>query len=109
MKGWLVLAGLAVSLSSCLLENSLGGSLGEVFPLDLSTVDVHQNEEALQVTYFRNRGVFLDVVVRVSISLQDDGVSADGGVQRSAAIAAIVEIHRWTTLSAVEISANSQD
>ena len=79
MRGWL-LAGLAVGLSSCLLENSLGGSLGEVFPLDLSTVDVHQNDEALQVTYFRNRGVFLDVVVRVSISLQDEGVSADGGV-----------------------------
>jgi hypothetical protein len=79
MRVWLPLA-LGLGLSSCLLPNSLGGSLGEVFPLDLSTVDVHQNLEALQVTYYRNRGVFLDVVVRVSISLQDEGVAPDGGV-----------------------------
>lgn len=79
MKVWLPLA-LAVGLTSCALDNSLGGSLGEVFPLDLSTVEVAQNPEALQITYYRNRGVFLDVVVRVSVSLQDEGVAADGGV-----------------------------
>ena len=71
---------LLLGLSSCLVDNSLGGSLGEVFPLDLSRVEVHQNYEALQVTYYRNRGVFLDVVVRVSVSLQDEGVAADGGI-----------------------------
>lgn len=71
---------LALCSSSCLLDNSLGGSLSEVFPLDHSRVEVHQNLEALQITYFRNRGVFLDVVARISISLQGEGVSADGGV-----------------------------
>lgn len=70
----------ALVLSACGLDNSLGGSLGEVFPLDISRVDVHQNAEALQVTYLRNRGVFLDVVVRVSISLAATGESADGGI-----------------------------
>lgn len=79
MKFWVPLA-LGFSLSSCLLDNSLGGSISEVFPLDLSTVEVAQNDEALQVTYFRNRGVFLDVVVRISVSLQDEGVAPDGGV-----------------------------
>jgi hypothetical protein len=79
MRGW-VAAVLMLCTSSCLLDNSLGGSLSEVFPLDLSRVEVHQNPEALQITYFRNRGVFLDVVVRLSVSLQGEGVAADGGV-----------------------------
>ena len=79
MRGRLRLA-LGLCLVSCGQDNSLGGSLGEVFPLDLSTVTVAQNFEALQITYFRNRGVFLDVVVRVSVSLQGEGVAADGGV-----------------------------
>jgi hypothetical protein len=79
MKQWAVLAA-GLCASSCLVDNSLGGSLSEVFPLDLSRVEVAQNHEALQVTYFRNRGVFLDVVVRVSVSLQDEGVAPDGGI-----------------------------
>ena len=79
MKGWGAL-GLGLFLASCGLDNSLGGSLGEVFPLEISRVEVAQNDEAMQVTYYRNRGVFLDVVVRVSVSLQDEGVAPDGGV-----------------------------
>lgn len=78
MRKSLLLA--ALVLSSCGLDNSLGGSLGEVFPLDLSKVEVHKNDEALQITYLRNRGVFLDVVVRVSVSMVTDGTAADGGV-----------------------------
>lgn len=76
----------ALALASCGLDNSLGGSLSEVFPLDLSRAEVAQNHEALQVTYFRNRGVFLDVVARVSVSLQAadaDGnplMAPDGGI-----------------------------
>lgn len=76
----------ALGLAACGLDNSLGGSLSEVFPLDLSRVEVAQNHEALQVTYFRNRGVFLDVVARVSVSLQAadaDGnplLAPDGGI-----------------------------
>lgn len=77
-RWWWLLA--AWALVSCAPENGLGGSLSEVFPLEVSKVDVHQNEEALQVTYLRNRGVFLDVVARVSISLSTEGVSVDGGV-----------------------------
>ena len=79
MKSWSALA-LGLCVSSCGLDNSLGGSIGEVFPLDISRVEVAQNYEAMQVTYYRNRGVFLDVVVRVSVSLQDVGVADDGGV-----------------------------
>jgi hypothetical protein len=67
-------------LGACANENGLGGSLGEVFPLDTSRVEVAQNFEAMQITYYRNRGVFLDVVARVSVSLQGEGVAADGGV-----------------------------
>ena len=78
MKGWPFLVTLL--LTSCAVDNGLSGSLGEVFPLDVSSVEVAQNDEAMQITYFRNRGVFLDVVVRVSVSLQDEGVAADGGV-----------------------------
>ena len=79
MKGWGALS-LGLCLASCGLDNSLSGSLGEVFPLDISRVEVAQNFEAMQITYYRNRGVFLDVVVRVSVSLQDEGVAPDGGV-----------------------------
>ncbi|HEY0881445.1 MAG TPA: hypothetical protein VGD87_07940 [Archangium sp.] len=75
----LLAAGLLV-LTACAADNSLGGSVGEVFPLDVSRVEVAQNDEALQVTYFRNRGVFLDVVARLSVSIQDEGVAPDGGV-----------------------------
>lgn len=67
-------------LTSCASDNSLTGSMSEVFELEVSRVDVHENEEALQITYLRNRGVFLDVVVRVSVSLATDGTSEDGGV-----------------------------
>lgn len=72
--------GLLLMLASCGLDNSLGGSLSEVFPLEISSVEVARNDEAMQVTYFRNRGVFLDVVARVSVSLRLDGVAEDGGV-----------------------------
>lgn len=83
-------AAVLVLLSSCGPENGLGGSLGEVFPLDISRVEIAVNEEAMQVTYYLNRGVFLDVVARVSVSLRDvdmkpgvtiplGGMTGDGG------------------------------
>lgn len=70
----------ALLLCSC-LDNSLGGSVSEVFPLDISGTELRRNDQAMQVTYFRNRGVFLDVVARVSVSLEIDGVAEDGGVK----------------------------
>lgn len=67
-----------VVLASCGPENGLGGSLGAVFPLDISKVEIARNQEAMQITYYLNRGVFLDVVARVSVSL--DGVDLKPGV-----------------------------
>lgn len=71
-------AALAVVAFGCGEENSLAGSISEIFPTDISRVEVRRNEEALQLTYLRNRGVFLDVVARVSVALLD---TVDGGVQ----------------------------
>lgn len=68
--GWLA-ALCAAFASGCAVDNSLGGSIGEVFPLEVSRVEVYRNEEALQITYYRNRGVFLDVVVRIGLALKD--------------------------------------
>jgi len=90
-RAFLAAAVAGVFLASCGPENGLGGSLGEVFPLDISKVEIARNNEALQVTYYLNRGVFLDVVARVSVSLADidvkpgvviplGGMTGDGGV-----------------------------
>ncbi|MFO0594141.1 MAG: hypothetical protein U0228_02520 [Myxococcaceae bacterium] len=77
-----LLAALVASLLvSCGVDNGLGGSMGEVFPLDVSGVDIHKNDETLQITYLLNRGVFLDVVARVSVSLATDGMEDDGGIK----------------------------
>lgn len=62
---------LAVLLVSCGPDNGLSGSMSEVFPLDVSRTEIARNDEAIQITYFFNRGVFLDVVVRVSVLLAD--------------------------------------
>lgn len=78
MKGWLLGAALAL-LAGCGADNILSGSLGEVFPLDASRVELARNPEAFQITYLRNRGVFLDVVVRISVSMVS-GTSEDGGL-----------------------------
>ena len=60
----------AVLLMGCSAENSLGGSLSEVIELEISRSDVYRNDEALQVTYYRTRGAFYDVVIRISVSLK---------------------------------------
>jgi hypothetical protein len=65
-----------VTFAGCSPENALGGSLGEVMDLTVTEVIASRNTEALQLLYTRNRGVFLDIVIRVTISLQtqsDDG------------------------------------
>jgi len=69
-------ASLALLLSGC-GDNLLGGSLSEIFPLDVSRVEVYRNEEALQITYYFNRNVFLDVVVRVSVYIADQTIKPD--------------------------------
>lgn len=78
MRPTLALATL-VSLSACTPDNALGGSLGEVVDLTVTEVIAYRNTEALQLIYTRNRGVFLDIVIRVTVSLQsqnDDGTVA---------------------------------
>ena len=66
-------------LAACGGDNALSGSVSELFPLDVSRVEVARNAEAFQVTYFNNRGLFLDVVARVSVYVAD---VPDGGWSR---------------------------
>ncbi len=66
-----ILVAAALAFVACAGENSLSGSVGALFDLDVSRVEVLRNEEALQVTYFRNRAAEVDVVVRVTVALQD--------------------------------------
>ena len=69
-------------LCGCLEENSLTGSMSEIFPLEVSKVLIHRNDEAIRVTYLRNRNINLDIVASITVSLHlpDGGVNAvDGG------------------------------
>jgi hypothetical protein len=68
---------LSALLSSCGPDVALSGSLEQLIPLDVSKVAVYRNDEALQLSYSRNRGLFVDVVIRVAISLR--GVDASPG------------------------------
>lgn len=87
---------IALPLWACGGDNQLSGSLSEIFPLDVSRNEVRRNEQAIQVTYLRNRGVFLDVVVRVAVSLEDIEVKpgvvinlaglTDGGTLRTSVV-----------------------
>ncbi len=77
MSRWLLLT---ACLASCGLDNTLSGSVSELFPLTISKVELAQNGEAMQITYVNNRGVFLDVVARISVSLQVPGMAADGSI-----------------------------
>ncbi len=74
---WVVALFAWVSATSCGPAVSLSGSLEQLIPLEVSKVAVYRNEEALQVTYSRNRGLFLDVVIRMAVSLK--GVDASAG------------------------------
>ncbi|MHB8875310.1 MAG: hypothetical protein ACYC8T_16620 [Myxococcaceae bacterium] len=64
-------ASVLLAALGCGTEPALSGSAGELFSLQVSRVEVMRNDEALQVTYYNNRGVDLDVVVRISVSLKD--------------------------------------
>ena len=79
---------LALSLSLSLVlpmsgcgpgDNALGGSVSELFPLEVSRVDVLRNDQALQISYFNNNGVELDLVLQLTVSLQD--VTLEPGVK----------------------------
>ena len=71
MRRALSIGACLLALSGCSADNILGGSVQELFSLEISRVDVYRNDQAMQVTYYSNRGTFLDVVVRIAVSLQD--------------------------------------
>jgi hypothetical protein len=66
------LAGLALGAGAAcgLGDNELGGSVSELFPLDVSRVEVLRNGEALQVSYFRNNELDVDLVVRLTVATE---------------------------------------
>jgi len=71
MSGW-KLAGLlaSVGLWGCGESNSLSGSVEELFSLEVSRVEVLRNTEALQVSYYRNNGLDVDLVARVTLATE---------------------------------------
>ena len=67
-----LLVGVAVvsSLACGQGDNSLTGSLSEVFDLDVSTVHVLRNDDALVVSYEHNAGRDIDLVLRFTLALE---------------------------------------
>jgi hypothetical protein len=65
----LVTAAVAAVLACGGGPNSLSGSLSEVFPLDVSSVHVLRNDDALVVSYEANRGRDIDLVLRFTLAL----------------------------------------
>ena len=72
----LALAALTTGLLACRPDNTLWGSVSELFPLDVSRVDVRRNDQALQISYFANRGADIDLVARVVV--RTDGLELAG-------------------------------
>lgn len=71
---------LLVAALSCNGDNSLGGSMSEVFPLAVSRVEILRNDQAFQVSYYNNNGNDLDLVARIVLSL--DGLNFKPGDYR---------------------------
>jgi len=65
----LVAGAIAISLACGKGDNSLDGSLSEVFDLDVSTVHVLRNDDALVVSYEHNAGRDIDLVLRFTLAL----------------------------------------
>ena len=88
-----VAAGVAASLACGKGDNSLDGSLSEVFDLDVSTVHVLRNDDALVVSYEHNAGRDIDLVLRFTLALDQLALqngrtiniagSTDGGTLRA--------------------------
>ena len=62
-------AALVVAAIGCSGDNSLGGSMSEVFPLQVSFVNILRNDQAFQVSYYNNNGNDVDLVARIVVSL----------------------------------------
>jgi hypothetical protein len=89
----LVGAAVVASLACGKGDNSLDGSLSEVFDLDVSTVHVLRNDDALVVSYEHNAGRDIDLVLRFTLALDQLALqtgrtmkitgSTDGGILRA--------------------------
>ena len=66
--GALVLIG-SLAVLACGGENSLGGSVDALFPLQVSFVEICRNSEAFQVGYYNNRGHNIDLVAQFTVAL----------------------------------------
>src|SRR5262249_48899965 len=67
--GLLIGTAVAASLACGKGDHSLDGSLSEVFDLDVSTVHVLRNDDALVVSYEHNAGRDIDLVLRFTLAL----------------------------------------
>ncbi len=65
----LVVSALLAAAFGCTGTKSLGGSMSEVVPLDVSSVEILRNDYAFQVSYYNYNGVGIDLVARVSVAL----------------------------------------
>lgn len=70
----------AVGLLGCGGANSLSGSVEELFSLEVSRVEVLRNAEALQVSYYRNNGLDVDLVARLSLATEGIELKPGGKV-----------------------------
>jgi len=66
---FLIATAVAASIACGQGENSLAGSLSEVFDLDVSTVHVLRNDDALVVSYEHDAGRDIDLVLRFTLAL----------------------------------------
>ncbi len=61
---------------ACRADNTLIGSADELFPLDVSRVDMIRNPDGFVVSYSVNRGADVDIVARLSVYVGDVGIDA---------------------------------
>ena len=73
MGAALAAVGVAVA---CRADNTLIGSADELFPLDVSRVDMIRNTQGFQVSYYANRGADVDIVARLNVYVGDVGIDA---------------------------------
>lgn len=64
------LSGALVGGVGCGADNSLSGSVEDLFPLEVSRVEVQRNTGAFQVSYYRSTATDVDLVVRLSVDTE---------------------------------------
>jgi hypothetical protein len=69
-----------VGLLGCGGSNSLSGSVEELFSLEVSRVEVLRNAEAFQVSYYRNNGLDVDLVARLTVATEGIELKPGGKV-----------------------------